>query len=181
MSTNMAQTGEKSRDVVQGYLFAAWIVAMVVFSIPPIVNFFTPGYEQKDYDIWYRTGRIVLAGGDIYERDEFRYFPFMYPPPAAIVLAPLTVFGALPFYLLAELINSLAWMACIYLSVYLVTGRARGQATLLYVAPIACCMSYVWDIYLLGQPNIVLLACLLGAFVCLRHKQEWGAGALVAF
>src|SRR5205823_3130621 len=40
---------------------------------------------------------------------------------------------------------------------------------------------YVWDIYLLGQPNIVLLACLLGCFACLRNKREWGAGALVAF
>ena len=38
----------------------------------------------------------------------------------------------------------------------------------------------IYNIYLLGQPNLLLLALLLGAFACLRRQRQVGAGALVA-
>ncbi|HZW33127.1 MAG TPA: glycosyltransferase 87 family protein, partial [Isosphaeraceae bacterium] len=38
----------------------------------------------------------------------------------------------------------------------------------------------IHNIYLLGQPNLMLLALLLGAFACLRRGREVAAGALVA-
>ena len=38
----------------------------------------------------------------------------------------------------------------------------------------------VHNIYLLGQPNLLLLALLLGAFACLQRGHHIGAGALVA-
>jgi Glycosyltransferase family 87 len=34
--------------------------------------------------------------------------------------------------------------------------------------------------YLLGQPNLLLLALMLTALVCLRTGKEWTAGALIA-
>jgi hypothetical protein len=39
---------------------------------------------------------------------------------------------------------------------------------------------YVWSSYHLGQPNLVLLALMLGAFVALRTKREMVAGGLIA-
>ena len=33
--------------------------------------------------------------------------------------------------------------------------------------------------YLLGQPNLLLLCLMLGAFACLRGGRPWSAGALV--
>jgi hypothetical protein len=39
---------------------------------------------------------------------------------------------------------------------------------------------YVWSSYHLGQPNLVLLALMLGAFVALRAKREVLAGGLIA-
>src|SRR5213592_3578005 len=39
---------------------------------------------------------------------------------------------------------------------------------------------FVWSSYHLGQPTLVLLALMLGAFLSLRHGQEILAGALVA-
>ena len=38
----------------------------------------------------------------------------------------------------------------------------------------------VYNIYLLGQPNLLLLALLLGSFACLRLGRPIGAGALLA-
>jgi hypothetical protein len=39
---------------------------------------------------------------------------------------------------------------------------------------------YVWSSYHLGQPNLVLLALMLGAFVALRAKSEIVGGGLIA-
>src|SRR5207249_12230578 len=39
---------------------------------------------------------------------------------------------------------------------------------------------YIWSSYHLGQPNLVLLALMLGAFVALRAKREISAGTLIA-
>ena len=39
---------------------------------------------------------------------------------------------------------------------------------------------YVWSSYHLGQPNLVLLALMVGAFVALRAKRELVGGGLIA-
>ena len=38
----------------------------------------------------------------------------------------------------------------------------------------------IYNVYLLGQPNLLLLALLLGAFACLRLGRPIGAGSLLA-
>ncbi len=80
----------------------------------------------------------------------------MYPPPTATILAPLTVLGPIPFTLIVDVLNAAAWVSCVLLSVYLITGRARGGPPALYAVPVICCLAYVWDTYQLGQLNLVL-------------------------
>lgn len=156
---------------------AVFAVVMLAFSIPPIVAY-VRGESTKDYGLWYVTGQQVLHGEKLYPTD--KYFPFMYPPFAAILLAPLSVFGEAPMMLMLALINSAAWAASVLLSVYLVTGKVLGQNRLLYLVPALCTAAYTWDTYFLGQPNLLLLAMMLGAFACLKNRREWGAGGLVA-
>jgi hypothetical protein len=168
-----------------------WIVIMVGFSFPPIYNFFKPNHEtlNKDYDIWYDAGRAICEGTPLYVLDPNHEFPYLYPPTAAVVLAPLTVFGKLPFIVILEVLNSLSWIGSVWLALILVRRmgslpdeRREGMAApLLAVIPVALCVPYVWDTYHLGQPNILLLACMLGAAWCLLERREFSAGALVAF
>jgi hypothetical protein len=40
--------------------------------------------------------------------------------------------------------------------------------------------AYVWGNFLLGQPSLVLLALMLGAFIALQRRFQWLAGGLVA-
>ncbi|HEU4345973.1 MAG TPA: glycosyltransferase family 87 protein, partial [Candidatus Binatia bacterium] len=75
---------------------------------------------------------------------------------------------------------SAAWIASLLLSVFLATGTTGRDHLLLYLIPGVCCLPYVAENYLLGQPNHLLLALMLAAFVCLRSGKDWGAGALVA-
>src|SRR6185437_8667867 len=65
---------------------AALLVAlMIAFSVAPILNSVL-GKQNKDYNLWYWTGRVILGGGEIYPKDPHRLFPFMYPPSCAAML-----------------------------------------------------------------------------------------------
>jgi hypothetical protein len=159
-------------------MITGFAVIMMVCSAPPIVAYLCTGNMPHDYSVWFETGQKMLRGEELYPRGQG--FPFMYPPLAAFLLAPLVIFGEVPFISALVLINSAAWAASLLLSVYLVTGKMLRQAPLLYLLPVLCTLPYTWDTYFLGQPNLILLALMLGAFACLRNRHEWGAGALVA-
>ena len=163
---------------VAGRFVAILAAVMIAFSIAPLWNNLRDR-QNKDYNLWFRTGQAALHCGWLYPTDN-RPFPFMYPPPCAVLLAAASVLGELPFVVVLLLVNSAAWITCIILSVYLVTGRALGQHPLLYLIPTLVVIPFVHDMYLLGQPALLLLACLLGSFACLRVRRSWSAGALIA-
>jgi hypothetical protein len=156
-------------------LFAA---AMIGFAFAPFLNGVTHR-SNKDYTLWYYVGRAVAGGESVYPQDG-RQFPFMYPPSCAAMFAVASVAGELPFIGLLIAANSAAWAAAVLLSVRLATGKARGRSPWLYLVPSLGVAAYVHDTYLLGQPNLVLLACMMGAGACLRGRRPIAAGGLVA-
>ncbi len=158
-------------------LAAVLVALMIAFSVAPAANNLL-GRLNKDYDLWYLTGRTFLRGGDIYPTDN-RPFPFMYPPAAAALMAVASVLGRTGFVLVLLALNSAAWVGSILLSVRLATGAALRQRPLLYALPTLWVLPFVHDMYLLGQPNLLLLFLMLGAFAALRSRHGWAAGALV--
>jgi hypothetical protein len=189
-SSNLAETPsnpDESRGFARWTLIErAWwvglVILMLIFSALPISNFVL-GLSTKDYGLWYQVGLAVRQGVDIYPRPETgRLFPFMYPPSAAAMLAFVSYLGPFGSLLLLDLANSAAWLACIGLSVWLAVGSGRGgrRHPLTVIVPSLSVIVLIHNIYLLGQPNLLLLALLLGAFACLRLKNQAGAGALVA-
>ena len=160
-----------------------WIAlgaAMLVFSAFPIANLVF-GYSTKDYGLWYQVGLGIRQGFDIYPRPESRrLFPFMYPPSAAAMLAWVSMLGRTGSLLALVIVNSAAWLASIALSVYLAVKPGTRRHPLVVIVPSLSIIVLVHNIYLLGQPNLLLLALILGAFACLRRGQSVAAGALVA-
>lgn len=159
------------------WLIGGLAVLMLIFSIAPIGNRVL-GLQNKDYDLWYATGQSILHGADIYPTDN-RPFPFMYPPAAATLLAIPTLLGPTGFVILLIAVQSAAWAGSILLAVKLATGKALQQNPILYAAPTLWVVPFIHDMYLLGQPNLLLLCIMLGAFVALRGGYGWSAGALV--
>jgi len=155
-------------------IFAALAVA---FSVAPATNNLR-GFLNKDYDLWYQTGRAMLRGQDIYPTDH-RPFPFMYPPAAAALLALPTVLGSFGFVAVLLVVQSASWLGSVLLSVKLATGKTFGQEPILYALPTLWVIPFVHDMYLLGQPNLLLLFLMLGAFAALRGGWPVAAGALV--
>ena len=160
------------------WLLVAFVVAATVFSALPLLRYLR-GHSIFDYELWYTTGKHVLAGDEIYFFRAGKY-DFMYPPPCAFFLAVASLLGQGGLILLLVAINSAAWFFSAKLSAVLAGGN-RGTTNLwLYLIPSSLVIVYVWSSYHLGQPNLVLLALMLGAFVALRAKREIVGGGLIA-
>jgi hypothetical protein len=135
-----------------------------------------------DYKLWYDTGKHVLAGDEIFFLHNGKY-DFMYPPPSAVFLAVASLLGQAGLIVLLVAINSAAWFISAHLAAKLAAGQpgsCRTKNAWLYLVPSLLVIIYIWSSYHLGQPSLVLLALMLGAFVALRAKREIFAGALVA-
>src|SRR5438132_8721822 len=104
----------------------------------------------------------------------------MYPPPCALFLAGASLLGQGGLIVLLVAINSVAWFYSAKLSAVLVAG-SRGTTNLwLYLIPSLLVIVYILSSYHLGQPSLVLLALMLGAFVALRTERQIMAGGLIA-
>jgi Glycosyltransferase family 87 len=159
-------------------LFWAFVVTATVFSALPLLRYLRGG-SIFDYELWYATGRHVLAGDEIYFFRAGKY-DFMYPPPCALFLAGASLLGQGGLILLLVAINSVAWFYSAKLSAALAAGNRGTTNWWLYFIPSLLVIVYIWSSYHLGQPNLVLLALMLGAFVVLRAKHEIVAGGLIA-
>jgi hypothetical protein len=159
-------------------IYAFLVLLMTIFAIPPLVNDWL-GLLNKDYDLWYWTGWFYRNGAAIYPTEKYRLFPFMYPPSCAVMLATANRLGRTGFMLALILINSIAWIASVRLSIAATGLRKPAAIALATLVPVLCVVPFIHDTYLLGQPNLLLLALMLGAAAWLRSGDEFKAGILV--
>ena len=135
--------------------------------------------KTKDYPLWFWAGQQVLQGKDLYPQDPHAYFAFLYPPPAAILLALPAFFGKVPLYLCLSLLNVAAWWMTAQLS-NAMTGDGKVLNRWLVALPSVVMISFTFDMFDLGQPNLVLLALMLLGFWFLQHGRSWSSGSLFA-
>ncbi|MEN3370319.1 MAG: hypothetical protein V7609_2462 [Verrucomicrobiota bacterium] len=166
-----------NRETVFRLMLGTFGLVLFAFALIPVLDA-VRGHGIKDYLVWYETGQRVLQGGEIYPV-EARKFPFMYPPPCALFLAPVSALGKTGLVAALVLVNAAAWIASIVFSVYLANGSRRAHI-LLYLIPNLAVAGFVWGNFLLGQPSLVLLALLLGSFIALQRKRPILAGILMA-
>jgi hypothetical protein len=141
--------------------------------------FYVRGHTIFDYELWYATGKHVLAGDEIYLFRAGKY-DFMYPPPCALFLAGASLLGQGGLIFLLVAINSAAWFFSAKQSALLARGDQRATNPWLYLIPSLLVIVYIWSSYHLGQPNLVLLGLMIGAFLALRANHEVIAGGLIA-
>ena len=176
MRSNLKRQLNSSADLRA--LLLLFAITATVFSALPLLRYFR-GRTLFDYELWYETGQHVLAGHEIYFFRSGKY-DFMYPPPCALFLAGASLLGQGGLILLLVAINSAAWFYSARLSALLAGGENGARKVWLYLVPSLLVIVYIWSSYHLGQPNLVLLALMLGAFVALRTKRELIAGAMIA-
>ena len=75
--------------------------------------------------------------------------------------------------------NAASWWAAAKLSDRL--AGVPGEKTWWVVAlPSVIALPFIWDMYDLGQPNLMLLAIVLAGLALLAGRREWSAGAMFA-
>lgn len=151
---------------------------LLIFSAVPIANALL-GESIKDNVVWFAAGQHVLRGEQIYP-ERGQHFPFMYPPTAALLLAPVSALGQTGLVVALVFVNIAAWIACVLLAVRLATGSWERQHLLVYAIPNVIISVFAWSNFHLAQPSLLLLALILGAFVALQQKRGALAGALLA-
>src|SRR2546423_2308969 len=165
---------------------STWRVVLWIFGFVLLVFIVVPiwhsvrGHSTKDYWVWYQTGQTVLQGGEIYPDPRWNKFPFMYPPPCAIFLAPIAALGQTGLVIVLAVVNAAAWICAILFSVRLATGDWRRAHLRVNRGPVFVMAAFVWGNFLLGQPSLALLTLMLGAFIALQRQFRWLAGALLA-
>jgi len=152
-----------------------FIATAIIFTLLPFARFLHSG-TQMDYRTWFDAGQTVLRGSEIYPRTQ--NFPFMYPPTCALLLAGPAFFGKPGLILILSALNTMAWILCIRFSSALISEPRVQNAPVVMANFIV--IPFVWSSYHLGQPSLVLLALMLGAFLSLRRDREILAGMLVA-
>ncbi|MCP3381713.1 DUF2029 domain-containing protein [Bradyrhizobium sp. CCGUVB4N] len=135
--------------------------------------------KTKDYALWYWAGQQVLHGGPLYPSDIHDQFEFIYPPLLAILLAIPSWFGKIPLYVVLSILNVVAWFSTGVLS-NAMTGSDRKPGPWLEALPAFATVTFVFDMFDLGQPNLVLLAMMLYGFWSLQHRRSWLAGFMFA-
>ena len=135
--------------------------------------------KTKDYPLWFWAGQQVLQNGNLYPNDPKAIFEFIYPPLPAVLLAIPSYFGKIPLYTGLCLLNVAAWWIAAQLSNQM-AGSGRDPEPWLAALPAIVTISFVFDMFDLGQPNLVLLALMLLGFWWLQHGRPWASGSMFA-
>jgi glycosyl transferase family 87 len=135
--------------------------------------------KTKDYPLWFWAGQQVLQGKDLYPHNPGSIFDFLYPPLSAILLAVPAFFGKIPLYFCLCSLNIAAWWITAQLSAAM-TGDGRAPSPWLAALPSIITITFIFDMFDLGQPNLVLLALMLLGFWLLQNNRPWSSGSLFA-
>ena len=156
-----------------------FLVCCIVLTADVLVPEIFGSGKTKDYPLWFWAGQQVLQGRDLYPADPTAYFDFIYPPLSAILLAIPGYFGKIPLYLCLSVLNAAAWWMTAQLS-NAMTGSGRSPDPWLAALPAIVTISFVFDMFDLGQPNLILLAMMLLGFRLLQQGRPWASGSLFA-
>src|SRR5216683_4604219 len=156
-----------------------FLVCCIVLTADVLVPELWGSGKTKDYPLWFWAGQQVLQGKDLYPSDPHAYFEFIYPPLSAVLLAIPSYFGKIPLYICLSAFNAVAWWMTAQLS-NAMTGSGRTPGPWLFALPSFVTISFVFDMFDLGQPNLVLLAIMLFGFWLLQQERPWMAGSMFA-
>jgi alpha-1,2-mannosyltransferase len=147
--------------------------SLIIASIQLVPELFGPG-KGKDYPLWYDVGRRVVNGDALYAN-----FDFIYPPFAAVLMTPLSLFGRSVSVVGFVLIELASWWAATKLSDRL-SGEIGAKPWWLVALPSLLAMPFIVDTVNLGQPNLMLLAMMLAGLALLQDGRQGAAGAMFA-
>jgi glycosyl transferase family 87 len=157
----------------------AFGAVVCLFMADVLLPEFLAGGKTKDYELWYQTGRAMLDGRDIYAGRDDGLLSFLYPPVAAVLLAPLALLGKPLMYAALVILNAAAWVVVVAKTRALCAFAPRSTAS--DVLPSVIALPLIFLTFDLGQPNLLLLAFILSGFAAIERERSGLGGALMGF
>jgi hypothetical protein len=156
-----------------------FLVCCAVLTADVLVPEIWGSGKSKDYPLWYWAGQQVLQGKELYTVNAGGELRFLYPPFAAVLLAIPSYSGKLPLYIFLSVVNAVVWWVTGLLS-NAMAGSAKMPSPWVAALPAFVTITFVFDMFDLGQPNLVLLAMMLFGFWLLQRGRPSWAGVLFA-
>jgi alpha-1,2-mannosyltransferase len=154
------------RTVALPVAAALLVTQAVVLAIWP-----APHLLMIDLQVYRAGGEAVLHGTPLYDGGILLDLPFVYPPFAAVVFAPLTVLPVAVLKVLWTVLN-LALVVVIVRRSAVAIGTSLGAAATALLVAVVLALDPVRTTLYLGQINVVLLALVL-ADVTRRQGSRW--------
>ena len=158
------------RTVALPVAAALLVTQVVVLVIWPAAHLL-----MIDLQVYRAGGEAVLRGTRLYDGGILLDLPFVYPPFAAVVFAPLTV---LPLPVLKVLWTGLnvALIVFVVRRSAVVMGMPLGAAATALLVAVVLALDPVRTTLYLGQINVVLLALVLADLTGRRSSRWRGVG-----
>jgi hypothetical protein len=153
-----------------------FVAANVILMADPLIPQLFGHGKGKDYPLWYAVGQAVLTGKDLYPKTG-QSFAFLYPPFAAVALAPFSFFGKAFSIFCIGVVNLISWWSAAKLSDRL-AATPGPKAWWIVALPSVLALPFIWDMYDLGQPNLLLLAIMLAGLALMASRREWASGVM---
>jgi alpha-1,2-mannosyltransferase len=148
---------------------------------------------KTDFQVYARAAWAVRAGEDLYAVTDNNGWHYIYPPPFAILMAPLadpypfaSRHGYLPFWLSAA-IWYLIGLGCVIYTVHALAGVILPNAELgsrrwwyARIAPTLFCFGGITLTISRGQVNTIVVALVAAGFVAAMRGRRLASGAWLA-
>jgi Glycosyltransferase family 87 len=137
---------------------------------------------NSDFMTYRAVGTAALTGSDIYAVKNSRGWPYVYPPPFAILMMPFAKMsirtGSVIWYALSVILTGSAVQMC----VTMVRGRGSVGRNLFWLYVLSCGMVLVWLVQgaVEGQATILMLWSSTVALYLSEHGRDISGGAALA-
>jgi Glycosyltransferase family 87 len=136
---------------------------------------------NSDFMTYRAAGWAVLTGGDIYEAQNSRGWPYVYPPPFAILMTPFAEMSAFTGSIIWYVLSVILVVSSVHMCVTMVRalGRFGRNPFWLYVLSFVMVLLWVGQGAVEGQATILTLwLSMLALYRSQRGKDISGGTAL---
>lgn len=158
------------RKDVRRIAVAVVSIAFVIFSVKCIRR----GINVTDSYIFYKAGRAVIEGVNLYDIHAWR--GFKNPPFFAIFMVPFSLTGLAGFSVIWYFFNVALLVATFLLSFYLIEGRVRRVPAMMVLLPLAMTLRPIESNFNLGQCNLVVVFFTLAGLALLKKGRPITGG-----